>query len=129
MRSKFIIILAVVLLAGCKTKYVSVPEYHTEYKTRTDSFIQRDSVLVLDSVFMWMAGDTVYKEKYKTVVKDRWRDHYITDTVIKKDSVRVPYPVEKSLSLRQRVEQSLGMAFAFIILAAIVIALIKRIRP
>ena len=76
-----------VCLVSCRTKYVSVPEYHTEYKVRTDSFIKRDSVWVHDSVSVWMKGDTVFKEKLKQV----YNDHYIytnkTDTVIKTDSV------------------------------------------
>lgn len=42
-------------------------------------------------------GDTVFKEKLKKV----YNDHYIytnkTDTVLKTDSVRVPFPMEKKL--------------------------------
>lgn len=48
--------LIMVCLVSCRTKYVSVPEYHTEYKVRTDSFIKRDSVWVHDSVSVWMKG-------------------------------------------------------------------------
>ena len=57
-----------VCLVSCRTKYVSVPEYHTEYKVRTDSFIKRDSVWVHDSVSVWMKGDTVFKEKLKRCI-------------------------------------------------------------
>lgn len=75
--------LIMVCLVSCRTKYVSVPEYHTEYKVRTDSFIKRDSVWMHDSVSVWMKGDTVFKEKLKKV----YNDHYIytnkTDTVMK----------------------------------------------
>lgn len=39
------------LLTGCRSvRYVSVPEYHTEYKVRVDSVLRRDSVWVRDSV-------------------------------------------------------------------------------
>ena len=65
--------LIMVCLVSCRTKYVSVPEYHTEYKVRTDSFVKRDSVWVHDSVSVWMKGDTVFKEKLKKV----YNDHYI----------------------------------------------------
>lgn len=39
------------MLTSCRSvKYVPVPEYHTEYKVKTDSFVKRDSVWVKDSV-------------------------------------------------------------------------------
>ena len=92
------------MLTGCRTKYVSVPEYHTEYKTRTDSILKRDSVWIHDSVSVWMKNDTVYKDRWHT----EWRYHNIDkirqDTILKKDSVRVPYPVEKRLSKWQQVK-------------------------
>lgn len=93
------------LLTGCRSvRYVSVPEYHTEYKVRTDSFIKRDSVWVHDSVSVWMKGDTVFKEKLKKV----YNDHYIytnkTDTMMKTDSVRVPFPVEKKLGRWEQIK-------------------------
>lgn len=93
------------LLTGCRSvKYVSVPEYHTEYKVRTDSFIKRDSVWVHDSVSVWMKGDTVFKDKVRT----KHEDHYIytnkTDTVMKTDSVRVPFPVEKKLGRWEQIK-------------------------
>lgn len=93
------------LLTGCRSvRYVSVPEYHTEYKVRTDSFIKRDSVWVHDSVSVWMKGDTVFKEKLKKV----YNDHYIytnkTDTMLKTDSVRVPFPVETKLGRWEQIK-------------------------
>ena len=42
-----------------------------------------------DSVTLWKRGDTVYKEKYQIMYKDRWYDRYHTDTVIRRDSIRV----------------------------------------
>lgn len=86
------------MLIGCKSViYVPVPEYHTEYKTKTDSFVKRDSVWVKDSVLLWMQGDTVYKERWHMKYNDRYVYRNKTDTVMKTDSVRVPYPVEKKL--------------------------------
>lgn len=114
------------LLCSCKTKYVPVPEYHTEYITKTDSFIQRDSIYKTDSVYMWLKGDTVYKEKYTTVYKDKWREKYVCDTLIKTDSIRVPYPVEKQLTKWQKIKMDVGeylIAISFILLLAL--ALIK----
>lgn len=85
-------------LMGCRSvKYVSVPEYHTEYKVRTDSFVRRDTAWVHDSVSVWMHGDTVWKEKYKTRYEYKYVYRNVGDTILKTDSVRVPYPVERKL--------------------------------
>ena len=49
------------MLTSCKSvKYIPVSEYHTEYKVNTYSFVQRVSVWVKDSVWLWMNGDRVY---------------------------------------------------------------------
>ena len=86
------------ILCSCKSvRYVSVPEYHTEYKTRVDSFILKDTAWVHDSVSVWMKGDTIWKEKYKTEYKVKYVDRISQDTIWKRDSVRVPYPVERKL--------------------------------
>lgn len=42
---------------------------------------------------MWMQGDTIWKEKYSVLYKDRWRDKIVYRDSIKVDSVRVPMPV------------------------------------
>lgn len=93
------------MLTSCRSvKYVPVPEYHTEYKVKTDSFVKRDSVWVKDSVWLWMKGDTVYKEHWHTKYKDRYVYRNMADTVMKTDSVRVPYPVERELSRWEKVK-------------------------
>lgn len=93
------------MLTSCKSvKYVPVPEYHTEYKVKTDSFVKRDSVWVKDSVRLWMQGDTVYKERWCMKYNDRYVYQNKKDTVIQTDSVRVPYPVEKELSRWEKVK-------------------------
>ena len=43
-----LVILAGLVLGGCKTKYVSVPEVHTEYLTRVDTTLRKDSVYLKD---------------------------------------------------------------------------------
>ena len=81
------------LMGGCKTKYVSVPEYHEVIVNKHDTLITKDSIFQKDSVYMWMQGDTVWKEKYSVLYKDRWRDKIVYRDSIKTDSVRVAYPV------------------------------------
>lgn len=90
--------LAVLALSGCKTKYVTVPEYHTEYIVRSDTVASVDSVLLHDSVFVYHSGDTVIINK--VVYRDRWRNVYKVriDTLLRRDSVYVPTPTAQTLS-------------------------------
>ena len=97
-------VLIVLLLCGCSPKVVTVPEVHTEYIVRTDTFIKRDSIVRNDSVIIRVQGDTVMVERWHTKMVDRWRDRVVRDTVIRCDSVSVPYPVEKKLTKWQQIK-------------------------
>lgn len=63
--------LCVVLLAGCKTQYVPVETVKTETERVVD--IKRDSIYVLDSVFVREAHDTIYITKWRTEYKEALR--------------------------------------------------------
>ena len=113
MKGKKIYLLGMVLtllaLTGCKTvKFVPVPEYHTLYKTRVDTVQQWDSVYFRDSVYIATKGDTVYLTK--THWRERFRNvyHIKSDTIMQRDSIQVPYPVEKPLTKWQRWKMDLG---------------------
>ena len=101
-------ILFVLMLQGCRTKYVSVPEYHNVYVTKHDTLTKHDSVYQKEFVDRYVKGDTVFLTKtkvdyrYKNIYKTLYRDS------IKTDSVRVPYPVEKKLSRWQGVKMEVG---------------------
>lgn len=86
----YTIILALIFsfMIGCRAKtiYVPVEIIKTEYKNK---YI-RDSIQVYDSIHIKEKGDTVIIEKYKYVYKDRFR----TDTILKTDSIQIPYPVK-----------------------------------
>lgn len=109
MKKLVILLIGLLSLVGCKTKYVSVPEYHTEYVYRTDSFTQKDSIYMHDSVWVEKSGDTITTYKTRYVYKDRWRDVIKIDSFIKTDSVRVPYPVEKELTKWQQLKMDAGL--------------------
>lgn len=95
-----LIILAVIFfLVSCRTiQYVPVETVRTEYKTKTDTFIQKDSVHVKDSVLVRIQGDTVHYH--------HWHYEYIghsdcsvhNDTVVVRDTTRLPVPVERKLT-------------------------------
>lgn len=114
-----VLLMSAICFAGCMTtQYVPVETIKTEYKTRDsirhDSIYQRDSIYVIDR------GDTVY------TYKDRYLYKYLylnrIDTVIKTDSVQIPYPVEKALTRWQKAKIELGgWAFGVLIMLAIVL--------
>lgn len=108
------------LLSGCAPRVITVPEYHTEYVTRTDTFVSRDSIHVHDSIYVTLKGDTVNVERWHTIYKDRWREKILTDTVIKTDSVAVQYPVEKKLTRWQQAKLDLGGWMVGVILVSFI---------
>lgn len=117
------------MASGCRSvRYVTVPEIHTEYITKTDTFIERDSILKHDSVVVRMQGDTVYCDRWHTQYRDRWRDRVRIDSIIKVDSVAVPYPVEKKLTRWQQVKLDLGGWMVGIILAGVAVAIVYFAR-
>ncbi len=133
MRMKMLSILLVTLcLTGCKTvKFVPVPEYHTLYKTRVDTVQRWDSVYFRDSVFIAAKGDTVYLTK--THWRERFRNiyHVKADTMMQRDSIRVPYPVEKPLTKWQRWKMNAGgwaMGVAAVLVILVIIKVTKIVR-
>ena len=119
------------LLAGCKTtRYVPVPSVSVD-SVYVDRWL-RDSVYLKDSVFVnqWTQGDTVYRDKVVTKYKykDRWR--YDTVAIVRVDSVRVPYPVEKDLGWWEKTRlYSFPVLVAIVaVLAFVVVWLVKKLR-
>lgn len=114
-----VLLVSAMCFTGCRTtQYVPVETIKTEYKTR-DS-IRIDSVYRRDSIYVIDRGDTVY------TYKDRYLYKYLylnrIDTVIKTDSVQIPYPVEKALTRCQKAKIELGgWAFGVLIMLAIVL--------
>ena len=116
------------LIGSCKTKYVTVPEYHEVIVTHHDTLTTRDSIFQKDSVFMWMQGDTVWKEKFSILYKDRWRERIVYRDSVKVDSVRVPYPViTNKVSFMDKIKYSIiGVTIIFVI--SILIRLVSWFR-
>ena len=117
------------LLFGCTTtKYVPVPSVSVD-SVYVDRWL-RDSVYLHDSVFVthYSKGDTVYVDKVVTryKYKDRWRQD--TVAVVRADSVRVPYPVEKELGWWEKTRLKLfwPLAAVVVVLAVAVWWLVKR---
>lgn len=82
-------LLMCVLLTGCTTtKYVTVPEYHTDTLRLSRNI--RDSIYVHDSTYVREKGDTVTIERWHTA----WRDRIVRDTIYQSKRDSIPYPVE-----------------------------------
>ena len=100
---RILIVLTLLLLPGCRSiKYVPVETVKTE-KEYVDRW-NRDSVYIRDSVFVLVKGDTVFKDRYRIVYKDKYsRD---TAYISKVDTIQVAYPVEV-IKEKYRVPKSL----------------------
>ena len=108
-------LLLLFLVCSCKTtEYVEVPVVHTEYvyKESKDTAYVRDSVYIKEV----QKGDTIRITEYR----DRYRFRYITttDTIVRVDSVAVPYPVEvvkvdHQKTWLQKTLMNIGLCFIF----------------
>ena len=113
-----ILLILAICFVSCRTQYIPVESVRTEYKTR-DS-IRFDSIYQRDSVYMLVKGDTIYQYRYKYLY--RYLTTNRTDTILKHDSIPIPYPVEKQLSRWQTIKMELGgWAFGIIILFTLII--------
>ena len=121
-----IVVLLCILLGGCTTtKYVTVPEYHTD--TLKVSRNVHDSIYVHDSISV-EKGDSIIKiEHWHTKYRDRWN----TDTVYKHrvDSVPAPYPVIQEVKVPAEVTvwQQVRMHVGGVVLALLLMWIAVRL--
>ena len=116
-------------LGSCKTKYVSVPEYHNVYVEKHDTLVTRDSIYQKDSVYMWMQGDTIWKEKFSVLYKDRWRDKIVYRDSIRVDSIRVPMPVVTERKMRWQDKAAyIGLGIVISLVIIIVVIMVRWLR-
>lgn len=95
------VIVAVVLFfigaafAGC-TRTVYVPITSVQRDSIYLHTHTRDSIMVHDSVTIREKGDTIWLTRWRT----EYRDRILRDTayIERRDTIAVPYPVEKKLS-------------------------------
>ena len=124
---KILFLLITFLLVGCKT-YIPVPEYHNVYVEKHDTLVTRDSIYQKDSVYMWMQGDTIFKEKYSVLYKDRWRDKIVYRDSIRVDSIRVPMPVVTNKMRWQDKAAYIGLGIVISLVIIIVVIVVRWLR-
>ena len=123
---------AIILLALAICSCRSI-QYGPVETVRTDSVylngVERDSVHLRDSVFVREKGDTVWLERCKYLYRDRVT--HDTVSVVKVDTVRIPYPVERELTRWQRFKMDAGgVAFGGIVVIVLVVVgwMVYRLR-
>lgn len=138
-------VIVMFMLMGCVTQYVPVPEYHYENHHSTDTVRFIDSVLKERNTIIREAGDmdsallaelgirlkngerailVLRKELERVLSQHNEKAH---DTVIKVDSVRVPYPVERRATKWEQFRQNIfGALIAFLVI--VMVYAIFRIR-
>ena len=114
----------VLCLASCKTQYVPVETVRTETERVVD--IQRDSIYVLDSVFVREAHDTIYITRWRTEYKEALRVD--TFNIVKVDSINTIVEVEMKLTKWQQTKMDVGagVMWAVPILIAVGLFLLYR---
>ena len=116
-----ILLILAICFVSCRTQYIPVESVRTEYKTR-DS-IRFDSIYQRDSVYMLVKGDTIYQYRYKYLY--RYLTTNRTDTILKHDSIPIPYPGEKQLSRWQTIKMELG-GWVFVLVIILILLIIGR---
>jgi len=117
--------MCLLLVCSCRTvKYVPVETVKVD--TTYINKLQRDSIYMLDSVYVKEKGDTVLIEKYKYL----YRDKLVRDTmyISKADSIQVPYPVEKELTRWQQFRMDFGGWAMCIVVISILILIVYKIK-
>lgn len=127
----FFVLMAVLCLTACSPKVITIPEVHTEYISKTDTFISLENVFVHDSVLVQMKGDTIYVDRWHTKYRDRDVLKVVTDTLIRHDSIPEPYPVEKDISLREKVGYgfwgfAIGFFFTLILITFVILLRFRK---
>ena len=131
----FVVVIAALLclslLCGCKrTIYVPVERHHYHTDSVRVAVERVDTMFQHDSVYVERNGDTTLIVKWC----DRYRVKEVHDTVARiverRDSVAVPYPVEKPLSKWQQAKMDFGgIAFGVVgVLIAFIIGLVRKFR-
>ena len=116
--------LAVIVLCfvGCKTQYVPVETTKTEVVKELE--IQRDSIYVLDSVFVRQANDTVYLTKWRVEYKEALR----IDTlhIVERDSINHVVEVERPLAKMQQLKMDIGAGVLWAVPIVFIIYIVYR---
>ena len=126
MKNSFLISLLVFIiymLASCKTEYI--PYESARFDSVFFAKIQKDSIFVKDSVFIKEKGDTVFKDRFKVIYK--YVLHRDTVLSVRKDSILVPYPIEKKRTFWEQTKIDIATIAIVLVIVQILHFLMKWI--
>ena len=142
-------VLAVILASllfmvfGCSPRVVTVPEIHTEYVVRTDSFVKRDTVQREKETIVreLTKDDSLMLAKYGIQLRDNERmilllqkelereksiqAEAVHDTIVKCDSIPYKVEVEKPLTWWQEKKIEFG-ELAMFIMAGLLLSIVLK---
>ena len=115
--------LAVLCMMSCTTtQYVPVETVRVE--TERVVYIQRDSIYVLDSIYVREAHDTVYITKWRTEYKEALRvDTFLVERI---DTLNTIVEVEKKLSKWQQTKMDVGAGVLYAVPILIALFILYR---
>lgn len=120
-----VIVTACCALFSCRTvQYVPVENTHTSETEKHN--VERDSIHVHDSVYIYMQGDTIFDVRLKTIYKEIFRaDTFIVE---KTDTINTIVEVEKKLTKWQQTKMDVGagVLYAVPILIAVGLFILYR---
>ena len=91
MRNLLFVLVLLFFVSCTKTLYVPVENTKIEYQ---DKIVEsKDSIYLKDSVIIFINGDTVFKNRYKT--KLVYKERIDTFTYIKVDTISKPVIIDK----------------------------------
>lgn len=118
----FLILLVLTFFVNSCTVKKSVPVVKTHNRELLS--LKVDSVHIVDSVFVYVNGDTVRETRWR----DRWREIIVRDTIIRCDTIPKieMVEVEKKLTFWEMVKLKTWPFFAVIICFVCFIFIFKR---
>jgi hypothetical protein len=129
------------LVCACSPKVLTVPEVHNFYHHDTDSVFTNDSVIdrqttiirEVDSITMAQFGIQLDRQKRAWLVQNERLMKEIsmlkqskTDTVHIRDSIPVPYPVEKKVTANERLGYLTNDMIVILCLGGVVLLIFNR---
>ena len=92
------------LLVNCTARYIPVESVKTDSVRVVD--VRRDSIHVLDSVFVYGKNDTVYSTRWRVEYREALRvDTFVQ---VKRDTTVVTKEIEKRLTKVQELAMNIG---------------------
>jgi hypothetical protein len=146
MKNKLFVLVVAVVLTGCTTtRYVTLPESHTEHHWHTDSIHEVDSV-IHETQTTIMQLDSAEMAKYGVKLKSAERAWLVRTSELERqidqllklqatkdsvhDTISVPVPVEVKvpavLSSMQRFFMAFGMIALGILIGLLILLAVKR---